>query len=291
MKKNKKGLKKNEKKEFINNYAIPFNNETIIDKIKNKNISEYLWNNVYMTQKFEEFFKNENSYSIQINKKIEEILNGNFSDIEEKIHYYKKFLYATYLYKFSPSNLNLLYTIYFKKNSMNEYDETLLFIDIDNSIQSLKNSILEFREEMIKNNNQNLEFDRFGLMEKSNIFYSQIKYENGIKQYFPFPYSIIEKSEKYKQIKLFDKKIVQKVDFSIWKLDSICENVLIKINSLTNLRYDEIFINHFLDFIPSEKEKELINNNKNFILAGRPGTGKTFIILIKTILIYLNCLI
>ena len=90
---------------------------------------------------------------------------------------------------------------------------------------------------------------------------------------------------KNKQIKLFDKKIVQKVDFSIWKLDSICENVLIKINSLKDLRYDEIFIDNFLDFIPSKKEKELINNNKNFILAGRPGTGKTFIILIKTILI------
>ena len=129
-----------------------------------------------------------------------------------------------------------------------------------------------------------------GLMEKSNIFFYKIEINNKTKIYFPFPYNITEKSEKTKKIQLFDEIVEHKVDFSVWDLDFNYENILCKVNNLDDLRYNEIFYKNFLDFIPSKMEIDLINTNKNLILAGRPGTSKTFIILIKTILIYLNCL-
>ena len=268
-----------------------FNEETIIDKIENKKLSGYIWENVNMTENFKENCLYENNSSNEIFNKIEEILNGNFLDSKEMIHYYKKFLYSTYLYTF-PSNLKILFVVYFKKNCENEYDEILQFIDINYSIEVLKKSILKFMEENTKdNNNEYFEFDRIGTMENSNVFYYKIIYEKGKKIYYPFPFSISEKSDKIKKIKYLDKIAEQKVDFGIYELDPSYEYILTIINSLKNLKYEQIFTKNVLDFIPSEKEKELINSNQNLILAGRPGTGKTFIILIKTVLIYLNCLI
>jgi len=194
-----------------------------------------------------------------------------------------------YIY-FPKSELKLLFIIYFSKDSNNEYEEMLKFVGINYSRQIIYESFLEFIKENIKNeNNTFLEFDRMGLMEKSNIFFYKIEINNKSKIYFPFPYNITEKSEK-KKIQLFDEIVEHKVDFSVWDLDFNYKNILCKVNNFDDLRYNEIFYKNFLDFIPSKMEIDLINTNKNLILAGRPGTGKTFIILIKTILIYLNCL-
>ena len=160
-----------------------FNEETIIDKIENKKLSGYIWENVYMTENFKGNCL-ENNSSNEIFNKIEEILNGNFLDSKEMIHYYKKFLYSTYLYTF-PSNLKILFVVYFKKNCKNEYDEILQFIDINHSIEVLKQSILKFMEENTKdNNNEYFEFDRIETMENSNVFYYKIIYKKGKKILF-----------------------------------------------------------------------------------------------------------
>lgn len=70
---------------------------------------------------------------------------------------------------------------------------------------------------------------------------------------------------------------------------TIITNVLNIIREKETLDYDLLFNNDIINFIPSKTEKKLINQNSNFILSGMPGTGKTFIILIKTVLTYLNC--
>ena len=293
MRKFKKNYKNENKNDLDDNNTKIDEIQTLIEKIEKKNLSEYIWQNVYLTENFKIFCLNEKSKCSIIKNEIENILNGNFDflNLKEKIHYKNKFLCGSYLYNFTKSELKLLFIIYFRKNSNNEYEEILKFIDINYSLQILYESFLEFLKENTKNQNNNLlEFDRIGLMEKSNIFFYQIKINNKSKIYYPFPFNITEKSEKTKKIQLLDEIVEQKVDFTIWNLDFNYENILYKINNLENLRYDEIFINNFLDFIPSKIEKDLINTNKNLILAGRPGTGKTFIILIKAILIYLNCL-
>ena len=267
--------------------------QKLIEKIENKNLSEYLWKNVYITENFKNFCLSEKSQCSIIKNEIQDILNGyfDFTNIKETIHYKNKFLCASYIYTFPKSELKLLFIIYFSKDSNNEYEEILKFVDINYSRQIIYESFLEFIKENIKNeNNSFLEFDRMGLMEKSNIFFYKIEINNKTKIYFPFPYNITEKSEKTKKIQLFDEIVEHKVDFSVWDLDFNYENILCKVNNLNDLRYNEIFNKNFLDFIPSKMEIDLINTNQNLILAGRPGTGKTFIILIKTILIYLNCL-
>ena len=112
----------------------------------------------------------------------------------KKIHYKNKFLCSSYIYNFPNSELKLLFVIYFVKNSNNEYEEILKFIDINYSSQILYASFLEFQKENIKNENNNLlEFDRIGLMEKSNIFFYQITLNNKSKIYFPFPFNIRKK--------------------------------------------------------------------------------------------------
>ena len=267
--------------------------QKLIEKIENKNLSEYLWKNVYITENLKNFCLSEKSQCSIIKNEIQDILNGyfDFTNIKETIHYKNKFLCASYIYTFPKSELKLLFIIYFSKDSNNEYEEILKFVDINYSRQIIYESFLEFIKENIKNeNNSFLEFDRMGLMEKSNIFFYKIEINNKTKIYFPFPYNITEKSEKTKKIQLLDETVEHKVDFSVWDLDFNYENILCKVNNLNDLRYNEIFNKNFLDFIPSKMEIDLINTNQNLILAGRPGTGKTFIILIKTILIYLNCL-
>ena len=83
-----------------------------------------------------------------------------------------------YIY-FPKSELKLLFIIYFSKDSNNEYEEMLKFVDINYSRQIIYESFLEFIKENIKNeNNTFLEFDRMGLMEKSNIFFYKIEINN-----------------------------------------------------------------------------------------------------------------
>ena len=86
-------------------------------------------------------------------------------------------------------------------------------------------------------NNEYFEFDRIGTMENSNVFYYKIIYEKGKKIYYPFPFSISEKSDKIKKIKYLDKIAEQKVDFSVYELDPSYEYILTIINSLKNLKY------------------------------------------------------
>ena len=45
------------------------------------------------------------------------------------------------------------------------------------------------------------------------------------------------------------------MDFSVYDLAPIYENFLTKVNSLNNLRYEQIFIKNILEFIPSEWKK------------------------------------
>ena len=57
-------------------------------------------------------------------------------------------------------------------------------------------------EEKIKNReHEYFEFDRIGIIQNSNIFYHKILNEKGKRKYYPFPYSIREKTEKIKSFR------------------------------------------------------------------------------------------
>ena len=68
--------------------------QKLIEKIENKNLSEYLWKNVYITENFKNFCLSEKSQCSIIKNEIQDILNGyfDFINIKETIHYKNKFL-------------------------------------------------------------------------------------------------------------------------------------------------------------------------------------------------------
>ena len=68
--------------------------QKLIEKIENKNLSEYLWKNVYITENFKNFCLSEKSQCSIIKNEIQDILNGYFVfiNIKETIHYKNKFL-------------------------------------------------------------------------------------------------------------------------------------------------------------------------------------------------------
>ena len=62
------------------------------------------------------------------------------------------------------------------------------------------------------------------------------------------------------------------------------------IENKKTLNYKSLLEGKDLLILPSKKEIILVNTNKNVIISGRPGTGKTYIILLKTLLMYMNCI-
>ena len=85
-------------------------------------------------------------------------------------------------------------------------NKILKIIHLNYLFNALKNSILEFMEEIIKNwEYEYFEFDRIGIIHNSNIFYHKIVNEKGKRKYYPFLYSIRVKRDKIKKIKFFDK--------------------------------------------------------------------------------------
>ena len=260
---------------------------------------QYLWKNSLFSPKLYEILTTENNEIIsrycQIYNNIENILMGDFCKAQEKIIYYKDFFYISYLLNLSNDiyKTYLLFVIYYSKNDKNSnyYNEFLEFLDVAGTKSDLKKSIQKFQTEHQYIFSE-LEYDKQCLLDSNVFFNKTIKNNEGKIIRYPNEYEIINKSDKVKNIQMMDKIIKDKGFIDIEKLipkSTIITNVLKKIRDKETLDYDLLFNNDIINFIPSKTEKRLINNNSNLILSGRPGTGKTFIILIKTVLTYLNC--
>ena len=260
---------------------------------------DYLWKNSLFCKKLFNILTTEDQDIIDrykhIYNEIENILMGDFSNANEKTIYYKDFYYISFILNLkNDSNSDyLLFVIYYSKSEKNSeyFKEFLEFLNISEAKNDLKSSALEFRNQHQYSNSE-LEYDKQCLLD-SNIFFNKIvKNNNGKIIRYPNEFEIINKSDKVKSIQMMDKKLEDKGFIDIDKLipkSTIITNVLNIIRNKEILDYDLLFDNHIINFTPSKTEKKLINKNTNFILSGRPGTGKTFIILIKTVLTYLNC--
>ena len=278
-----------ESEEIVKNYSL----EQILESSscqlsKEKN---YLWKNSLFCFKIYDILTTDDEDTIirykNFYKQIENILMGDFCGANEKTIFYKDFYYASYILNLKNDSKTeyLFFVIYYSKiNKNSEYFlEYLEFLNFTETKADLKSSIFNFRNEH-QYFNSDLEYDKQSLLDSNVFFYKIIRYPN--------EYEIINKSDKVKNIQMMDKKLEDKGFIDIEKLipkSAIITNVLNIIRNKANLDYDLLFNNNIINFIPSKTEKKLINNNSNFILSGRPGTGKTFIILIKTVLTYLNC--
>ena len=259
---------------------------------------QYLWTNTLFSQEIFEILTSKDENIIEINAKIyeqiENILMGDFCDASEKTIFYKDFYFVSFLLNSNKdsSTYYISFVIYYSNIDNPEYfKEYLKFLNISETKANLKYSYINFTNEH-KYSNSILEYDKLGLLD-SNIFFFEIKKNNEGKMIrYPIESEIINKSEKVKSVEMLDKKYEDKGFIDIDKYlpkSVIITNVLNIIRNKETLDYDLLFNKEVINFIPSKTEKKLINNNTNFILSGRPGTGKTFIILIKTVLTYLNC--
>ena len=288
-------------------------NEQFEEKIKNYTLKqilespscaiskekEYLWKNTLFSPELYEILTTDDKDIISsydsIYNQIENILMGDFCNATEKIMYYKDFFYISFLLnsKIYSNNNYLFFVIYYSKLDKNShfYVEYLEFLNVAGAKSELKHSALKFREEH-KYSNADLEYDKQCLLDSNVFFYRTIKNNEGKIIRYPNEENIINKSDKVKKVENMDVKMEDKGFIDLDKLipkSTIITNVLNIIRNKETLDYDLLFNNDIINFIPSKTEKKLINKNNNFILSGRPGTGKTFIILIKTVLTYLNC--
>ena len=301
--------------EEIENLDIPQDeNETEIETKKKYSLNDilksssckiskeknYIWKNILFSEKFYEILTSKESSDIderyaEIYIDIENILMGDFRGAKEKTYYYKDFYYVSYLLS-SKDNLNnnkILFVVYYSKlNEKPDYSiEYLEFLEITDIKNELKIALNIFNIQN-KYNNSDLEYDKHCFLD-TNVFFSRIIHNNdGTIIRFPNENEIVNKSDKVKKYDSAGTEIEDKgfVDIELLIPKSfVYENVLSLLRKKDILDYDFYFKKKIINFIPSKTEKNLINKNANFILSGRPGTGKTFIILIKAVLTYLNC--
>ena len=218
---------------------------------------------------------------------------------QEKMKIINNFIYSFFMGKCVKLKLKISFCIFFektpRKNPYSTYIQKIYFFDVwketnapDKNISKILN---DFEQNFIPDNND-LEYDKmitFGEM-KNRIFYVSDENFDNKEFYYTFPFELATKNEIFKIVKLFDKVYLQGFDPSIWDLKYPINNVLNQIDEIENFNYDSIFEKDVLEFHPSKAETKLINLNENFILSGRPGTGKTVVILIKVIIIFLQCL-
>ena len=277
-------------------------------KIKEKNNYEQLKKNTIFRY-FHPQFLNKADSIIKDDKQKESFLlfinriMGGYKEYftQEKLYINKNFIYSIFTTKEEKLKIKVTFCIFFEKSARilpyNTYIQKIYFFDICKEKDAPEKNISKFANEFENNflyGNNDLEFDKMiylGDM-KQKLFYQKYNTDGyDIKHYYYFfPYEIKTKNEIFKVIKIFDKEYLQGFDPSIWELKYPINNVLKKLSNIDKFNYNSFFEKDVLDFHPSKMETKLINMNDNFILSGRPGTGKTVIILIKIIMSFLRCI-
>ena len=120
------------------------------------------------------------------------------------------------------------------------------------------------------------------------LLFQNIKEENNIKTCFPLNNLQIEK------IKIFNTEIINKRKYEYFSkpedfiLDEINESIISQIEKedFENIIKDTIDGKFWKDIKLSNQEKDKIYQSNSFLISGRPGTGKTTIILVKLFTIY-----
>ena len=301
-----KNFKKDSKKIFKLLYFTKYI-ESIEYSLSNSKIS-FLWkNNTFMTNFLTELELYEDFNEPII--KIVEVLCGNFSNskkIQKMLKYLKDYenesniylkqkLCSFYSIQLSKNNKKILFCICLQKDEnikVNTASSHIYFVSVTEE-RNFDKIGLDFINKYILKDDKNfpyIEFDKSGYFMTKELLFKDRKNYNNVEVCFPLQNLSLEKRTIFKTEIINNKTyhyFNKAEDFIISEINNSI------ISQVENDQYEEIIkeaINgrFWKDIQLSNQEKEKIFPSQPFIISGRPGTGKTTVILVKLFSIYYN---
>ena len=281
-KKNKKIEASSKMSKFIN-YIKSLNGTFISSKMN------LLWQKNKLTKNFIKSLENYD-YDDTIPLLIQ-LLCGNFSHSEKK--FISNENSRPIIFYLLPINKKdyILFCICIRLDINNKSigNEYIYFLDIceENKFKKLADDFI-FKISSEKN----ILFDKIGIFSKNhNMFFEKVLKDENTNLEICFPFKQIELKFEI----IFDKDIQDKAinDANDFKLNLLNSSVL---EEMENCKIDDIILdmienNEIFKLNLSEQEKKLVTSFNSTILSGRPGTGKTTVILIKLFIFYFDFII
>jgi hypothetical protein len=186
------------------------------------------------------------------------------------------------------NNKNILFALCLKGE--NSPSSTIYFLSIANN-WDYEETALEFLEKI--NNDKNfplVEFDKCGIL-IDEILFSHKEKDILSDRIICYPLNNIDLSS---NIIFYEKKVYKQLRLKSNDPNDFKENQLNEsiIEQIEDNQYETLIISAieggYWDYKLSLQEKRFVRNSDTFILSGRPGTGKTTVILFKLFSIYFN---
>jgi len=254
---------------------------------------DLVWNNNYLTPNFlEDISSIEYDDIIPL---IIQLLIGDFQNTikKKKLVDLRKPNQKICSFYFLPLNNNVNKNILFALCLKGKYSpsSSIHFLSISSN-WDFEEKALEFLEEI--NNNVDfplVEFDKNGIYLVDEILFSHKEKDKSSDRIICYPLQNINLSNNT----IFNSKVIHKKLISIYNdANDFMDNKLNEsiINQIEDNQYETLIISAieggYWDYKLSLQEKKYVKNSDTFILSGRPGTGKTTVILFKLFSIYFN---
>ena len=252
---------------------------------------DLLWCHNYLTQRFlEDISQQEYDDIIPL---IIQLLTGDFQNATKKkklvdLRKPNQKICSFYLLPLNEkSNDNILFCLCLKGNSPSS---NIYFLSISHN-WDFEDVAKEFLEKINEDNNFPIvEFDKNGIYSEE-ILFSHKEKDKLSDRIICYPLKNIDLTNNT----IFARSFIHRKevliyndanDFKVNKKNEMIMN-LIETNQYENLIISAINGEHW-DYKLSHQEKEYVKNSDTFILSGRPGTGKTTVILFKLFSIFFN---
>ena len=303
-----KNFRKESKKSFKTIYFTKYI-ESIDYSLINSNIS-FLWsNNIFL----EKFLSELELYPdlIEPLEKIVEVLCGNFSNskkIQKMQKYLKTYEYESNIYlkqklcsfysiKLLNNKKQILFCICLKtdENSNSKTVSSFIYFLAITEEWNIEKESIDFIQNNILSDDENfpyMEFEKSGFFIAKDLLFNNKKI-NDIEICFPiksitvenntiFKFDIIpDKKKELKPIRNYPEEFIS---------PDINDSIISQLETEENEKIIKDVINGNIwgDIQLSNQEKEIIYSYQPFIISGKPGTGKTTVILVKLFATYYN---